>query len=481
MGKKHQKKDFFKVLLTQEVDSRALKSVTKIGFEPGENAIISILKEMNGSWMALIARGDIKENKNLMFESARPLIESVVKYANRNKPHKPNKRQRMLNRERKAKALSESILNTQTRHESPESSPTTSSSTDSTETAPAKPSPPQPIPDIIPVQPTQTRSYFTHDYIRRQQQQQQRDQQLQQPSQHQLPNQQVQQSSQHQQQPNQQVQRPRQHHQQPIQQVQQPCQHHQQPDQQQQQQSSQQQQWQNQTGRSNTQQHNEYQHHYNHHANDNGYYGYHNQLNNEQYVPYDPTHQLYVQTNQNYPMYPEYTPSTNDLIQTAQPHGGATNNEGETSQQVRLDENFNANNLHPTGSNPNGNGGDNPMQHGSNYQSENRYKNTGGVSNKNGKPSSYYRWMNCLQSTKRMIEEYNDNPKHNKPNTIGKRIKMTDTDQPKPTYEDISDTESSPTFEKVESEMKIEEIPPAQKTEDYPENVLKSAGLPKLN
>ena len=80
-----------------------------------------------------------------------------------------------------------------------------------------------------------------------------------------------------------------------------------------------------------------------------------------------------------------------------------------------------------------------------------------------------------------MIEEYNDNPKHNKPNTIGKRIKMTDTDQPKPTYEDISDTESSPTIEKVESEKKIEEIPPAQKTEDYPENVLKSAGLPKLN
>ena len=188
MGKKYQKKDFFKVLLTQEVDSRALKSVTNIGFEPGENAIISILKEMNGSWMALIARGDIKENKNLMFESARPLIESVVKYANRNKPHKPNKRQRMLNRERKAKALSESILNTRTRHESPESSPTTSSSTDSAETAPAKPLPPQPIPDIIPVQPTQTRSYFTHDYIRRHQQQQQRDQQLQQPSQQQQSN-----------------------------------------------------------------------------------------------------------------------------------------------------------------------------------------------------------------------------------------------------------------------------------------------------
>ena len=80
-----------------------------------------------------------------------------------------------------------------------------------------------------------------------------------------------------------------------------------------------------------------------------------------------------------------------------------------------------------------------------------------------------------------MIDEYNDNPKHNKSNSIGKRIKMTDNDQSKPTYEDISDTESSPTIEKVESEKKIEEIPPAQKTEDYPENVLKSAGLPKLN
>ena len=90
------------------------------------------------------------------------------------------------------------------------------------------------------------------------------------------------------------------------------------------------------------------------------------------------------------------------------------------------------------------------------------------------------KWMNCLQSTKRMIDDYNDNPKHNKSNIIGKRIKMTDNDQSKPNYEDISDTESSPTIE-MASEKKIEEIPPAQKTEDYPENVLKSAGLPTLS
>ena len=176
MGKKHQKKEFFKVLLTRDIDSRALRSVTNIGFEPGENSTISILKEMNGACMALIVRGDIKESKNLMFESTRPLIEAIVKHANRNKPHKPNKRQRMQNRERKARELAESTSNIQTKSESPGSSPTTSSSTtDSADTVPTEPQPPQPIPDIIPVQPSQTRSYFTHDYIRRHQQQQQPD------------------------------------------------------------------------------------------------------------------------------------------------------------------------------------------------------------------------------------------------------------------------------------------------------------------
>ena len=112
---------------------------------------------------------------------------------------------------------------------------------------------------------------------------------------------------------------------------------------------------------------------------------------------------------------------------------------------------------------------------------ENENTNTGGVSNQSGKPSTYYKQMNCLRNTKRMNDEYDDNPKHNKPNTIGKKIKMTDNDQSKPNYEDISDNELSPTIEKVTSGKKIEEIPPAQKTEDYPESVLKSAGLPKLD
>merc|ERR1711860_426508 len=71
--------------------------------------------------MALIVKGNIKGNRNLMFESTRPLIDSIVKHTNQKGPHKPNKRQRPLERERKAKALSNSAPSAQTKPESPES------------------------------------------------------------------------------------------------------------------------------------------------------------------------------------------------------------------------------------------------------------------------------------------------------------------------------------------------------------------------
>ena len=422
MGKKQQKnQQFFKVLLTRNIDSRELTSLANTGFETDGESTISILKETNGSCMALIVKGNITGNRNLMFESTRPLIDSIVRHSNRKGPNKPNKRQRKLNRERNAKALSNSAPSAQTKPETPESPPTTSpSTTDSAVTTPEKPSPMKPIPDIIPAQPTQMRSYFTHDYMRRHQQEQQPSQQQQQP--HQQPQQQ-------------------QPYQQPLQQCQQ------------------------QTEQLNGQQHSEYRTYHNQHFNVNGYYGHQNQHNNDQYVPYDPRYQLYVHTNQSYSIYPEYTPSTNTLLQTAQPHDGVTGSEKKNTAE----------------SGPTGNGGDNPMQHGSTYQPESENTNTGGVSNQSGKPSTYCKQMNCLRNTKRMNEEYDNNLKNNKSNTIGKKIKMTDNDQSKPNYEDISDNELSPTIEKMTSGKKIEEIPPAQETEDYPESVLKSAGLPKLD
>merc|ERR1712049_33155 len=128
-------------------------------------------------------------------------------------------------------------------------------------------------------------------------------------------------------------------------------QHQQQPSQQQQQPYQQpQQQCQEQTERLNAQQHSEYRTYYNQHFSVNGYYGHHNQHNKDQYVPYDPRYQLYVHTNQNYSIYPEYTPSINNLVQTAQPHDGVTGNEGKPNQQVRLDENLTTeNNPNPAG------------------------------------------------------------------------------------------------------------------------------------
>ena len=448
MGKKQQQQQFFKVLLTRNIDSRGLKSLEHNGFEPGEHSTISILKEIDGTSAALIVKGNIKGNKNLMFEAIRPMIDAIFNHTYRNEKHKPNKRQRQANRERKAEAFSTPASKYQTEPKSPESPPTTSSSTtDSVETTPEKPSSLKPTPDIIPAQPTQMRNYYTHDYMRQHHQQQQLSRQEQQPGQQQL--------SQQEQQPSQQQQL-----------------YQQQPSQQQQLHQKSQQQYQQMEG-SNTHKHSEYQNYYNQLFENNRYY-----TNNDQYIPYDHTNQLYVHTNQYYSIYPEYTPSTNDLVQTAQPHNNVTNHERRSNQQVRP-ENLTTENKNPAKPDSTENGGDNPMQHGSSYQPENRSSTNGGVPNQHGKPSTYGKWMNCQKGTKRMNTEYNENQK--KPKTIGKKIKMSDNDHFKPNYEDISDNETSPTTAKATSEEKTKETPPAQKTEDYPENVLKSAGLPKLN
>ena len=440
----------FKSKLVRFVDKRQMKQMKQQGFRPGDRTTLTISSEIKGCQVGMFVKGDIRGDEITLTDVAKILVKAIVGHTEKKKRSpNPNQRQRIIAKE------------------------------NTTKVSPTK------LPDVVSASSTEQRGYYTHEYLRQQHQ----NQQITTATPDHAPNQ-----TQHQQ-----------RQQQSQMQNNTTLNHHNsyaQHRQQYQQSATQNNNYaQNSTGSMNytntevPQQNYQTAYYYQNHQNTynhNRYYG--NQQT--EHEPYDPMQQLRVNTNlPNYSMAPEYVPTSNDLLQAAQSNpkdGGETSQPSNESQTPMDTSNSDGTSFaqnpatatpDSTDNNNHGNGGAKDTNPENTQQPT---QNTGGETRSMpyGKPSEYCKILNCVNRMNNMCEQF-DNTHTHKYNSVGKNIKLSDQDpkgdQVVPVYEDITDDKFSPASKTSKQQSpNINDDIPISETNDYPESVLKTVGLPPL-